>query len=787
MKRICFSLFMLIPLFLYCQVNTTVLKALQQNDRIQIKSLLDQGFNINSKDENGATVLMWSIYLSNIETISFLVANGAKVENPEGFLDTKKIDKEKSTKFYSIQSIALSRTNCESTDLLKFITLKLGFSLYINEYNPESGKFDGRTVINLLQNKQRMYSRRGKNYKSISQCPLKDLFLIFGDSLDYALRDKNGIIAKKIEEEKENILDKYRFIYNRLSGGYYVEDFDRSTYFERQTRLNRYKDQLSLLVSKVQNDTTIQDQRTKEIYNTLTAYKGVQFEVNRLVKSTLANDISSQARCQLLSSKLEEVREEIYHLLLNGMGFFEINSADGRLIRLDLNENLKYLEARAKEEFILNEILSHNDLFKNFTLSEQIDNLVNLHQENYKNLQKKLKENEVILEFFEYAELESATKSFAVLIIEKKFKYPKLIHLSHFHELNKDYPSRLFTTSSNKNNRGRPTRAALGYDLQNLYTKLWLPIEDQLQDVEKIFFTLDGMLNKFPFAGFIDDKGRFLCQKYELHQLYSTEILLSDEYFPQSVQNVEEIFLLGGIDYGKEENIVKGDIKKNRNFYRDLLYSPIPYLSGSKREIHSIKKLLETKNENRTISCFEGSHATEFELEKKLTSMNTRKNILHISTHGISLDSPRFCLDEYDNSMVRNSLLLANVANSVEKIGYFDRFDNIWSGYEILNLELDSTVLAVLSACSSGLGYMEAGENPFGLSLAFKTAGVKNLLVSIDKVDDDATREFMEVFYLNLYNSSENNIYHAYRITQEELIKKHPNEPHRWAVFTLIE
>jgi CHAT domain-containing protein len=100
---------------------------------------------------------------------------------------------------------------------------------------------------------------------------------------------------------------------------------------------------------------------------------------------------------------------------------------------------------------------------------------------------------------------------------------------------------------------------------------------------------------------------------------------------------------------------------------------------------------------------------------------------------------------------------------------------------EVFNLKLRAD-LVVLSACQTGLGQLIRGEGIEGLSRAFYYAGASAVLLSLWAVNDQASYQLLERFYLHL--RSANPVMDSLRRAKLEMIDSGVlSHPYYWAGF----
>jgi CHAT domain-containing protein len=282
-----------------------------------------------------------------------------------------------------------------------------------------------------------------------------------------------------------------------------------------------------------------------------------------------------------------------------------------------------------------------------------------------------------------------------------------------------------------------------------------------------------------------------------LVQLNSTKTLT--ETTEQKILPADSLVLYGGIAYQADSATLK--MQLNKKLFPDEITKTGAfhaadeqswnYLPFSEEEVEQIKNL-GSKN-HFAITLMSGEEATEESL-KELQGKHSPA-VLHIATHGFFFPDPEQQKDNKNvnqnvfkyaaNPLMRSGLFFAGAFYTWTKNRSFTGLeDGIATSYEIANLFLPNTKLAVLSACETGLGDIKGSDGVWGLQRAFRIAGAKNLVMSLWKVPDTETAEFMGLFYENIFRQQ--TIADAFTTAQTIMKNKYRNDPYKWAAFILV-
>ncbi len=313
------------------------------------------------------------------------------------------------------------------------------------------------------------------------------------------------------------------------------------------------------------------------------------------------------------------------------------------------------------------------------------------------------------------------------------------------------------------------------------------PIRKLLGDVRNVLISPDGALNLVPFAALIDEQKHYAVENFTFTYLTSGRDLLRLETHYASKQG-PVVIANPHFDQtsGPTVSIVPVAPSNDRNRSREFQERFVP-LDATADEARDVSALLSGAR------VLTGNQATESALKQV-----RGPSILHIATHGFFLqkraEQKPVAGDQHapssingpatmtlsENPLLRSGLALAGANQRDGGNGE----DGILTALEATGLDLWGTKLVVLSACETGVGDVQNGEGVYGLRRALVLAGAESEMISLWKVNDDATRDLMVDFYKRLESGVGRS--EALRQVQLKMLKTTDhNHPYFWAAFIL--
>lgn len=439
------------------------------------------------------------------------------------------------------------------------------------------------------------------------------------------------------------------------------------------------------------------------------------------------------------------------------------------------NRILPYILSKSENKQYIDEIYNYSALFSKVisqyptNLADMLLNISNNEQHiGWKDICKVLDENEIAIEYLNYVEVgenkDNSQIRYYALVLEKESLQPQFIPLCY--EID-------YLNSS-------PTRK---------YELIWKPILSHFgSKIKKIYFSPSGILNSKCIEYLPINDSININELYDIYRLSTTAQLLRT---PKEYRKFSNIVLFGGLIYNTDSisNIPSS------------LRSGFDYLPNTLLEVNDIGGIL---NDHKISYCiYDGLTGTE-DIFKKLSGSST--SIIHMATHGfyvrpedaekqIKEQNMSFILKERDYSVTEEMLSLSRSALVLSKGNLLPNRevvpaamdDGILTANEISSVDLQQCDLVVLSACNTGLGDITI-DGSYGFQRAFKKAGVNSILMSLTKVDDDATRILMVEFYKNLVSGK--NKHQSLKDAQKYLRSvengKYEN-PIFWTSFILLD
>jgi len=253
------------------------------------------------------------------------------------------------------------------------------------------------------------------------------------------------------------------------------------------------------------------------------------------------------------------------------------------------------------------------------------------------------------------------------------------------------------------------------------------PVREWIEGADRLFIVPSRALHHLPFSTLPVARDRYLVQDHTIRMLPNASSLL---YLDKEVTDDTERILAMG-------NPARSDGSA------DLVFA--------EKEVSAVAGRFP-RPEVRT-----GADATESALkEGELVG----RGVLHIAAHG-----------HYDRrEPLKSALLLSPDGKN----------DGNMEVVEVFALRMNPR-LVVLSACESGIGSLEGGDEMQGLNRAFLYAGAGGVLASLWSVSDESTYHLMDRFYREL---AERPAAEALQRAQLDVMESYP-EPFHWGAFYL--
>ncbi|MEM9454250.1 MAG: CHAT domain-containing protein [Myxococcota bacterium] len=279
---------------------------------------------------------------------------------------------------------------------------------------------------------------------------------------------------------------------------------------------------------------------------------------------------------------------------------------------------------------------------------------------------------------------------------------------------------------------------------RRLHQALIAPLLPHLEGARRLLLSPDGEMRRVSFATIPTEDGKYLLEDYLVHYLNAGRDLLRPwSRFEPSV----------------EPGLAIANPKGAR-------------LPGTNKEAQILRDIF------RGIDIWDDREATE----SKFRGIS-RPWMLHIGAHGFSQDEQRRSMGSQLDPMIFSGLKMAEPTLRAKDTAEGPD-DGLLSAYEISWLDLRGTQLVTLSACSSGLGAIEAGEGVLGLQRSIAIAGAQSVVMSLWDVSDEATPWLMKQFYRSLRDGQSRD--QAMQRAQLEFLRCQGREhPYFWGSFVV--
>jgi CHAT domain-containing protein len=330
---------------------------------------------------------------------------------------------------------------------------------------------------------------------------------------------------------------------------------------------------------------------------------------------------------------------------------------------------------------------------------------------------------------------------------------------------------------------------------ESLRRRIWDPIASHIGRPTLLLIVPDGALNLVNFATLPLPDGRYLLEEGPvMHSLSSERDIVPVAPAPGAKGGV---LAIGSVDYdaiptimasagpaaesaepGSDRRPSSGDPstpptsegaavpayyrspESGCDDLRDLRFAPLPATSA---EVEAVTASATLHTAARDVMKLVGAAASE----SAFKTAADRYGTLHLATHAYFVNdrcgagaaggtarssegggrAPQPPVPVLEDPLLWSGLALAGANRRGDPAVGLAGDDGLLTAEEIASLDLSGVRWAVLSACRTGVGTLRSGEGVLGLRRAFAIAGAGTLIMSLWRVEDEATSAWMAALY----------------------------------------
>ncbi len=322
-------------------------------------------------------------------------------------------------------------------------------------------------------------------------------------------------------------------------------------------------------------------------------------------------------------------------------------------------------------------------------------------------------------------------------------------------------------TSPGLDTQGRERACASAGDA--LRALIWDPVWSTLHNPRRVIVVPDGALNLVSLGSLAGRDGRYLVESGPtIHYMAAEKDMVRP---PRPPAAGGELLIVGGPDFDaarvasgqpavqQEERKppLVSSLRSPRGAcaaFASLIFDPLPQ---ARAEADQIASLWARSGPVRKLT---GPAASEAAFKAAAPGASA----LHVSTHAFFMaprcdaaaapETPAAPEADFEyrgepagGTLLFSGLALAGANRREDQAAGEAAEDGILTAEEIAALDLSRVEWVVLSACETGVGKVLSGDGVLGLRRAFETSTSGSLIMSLWKVEDDATRVWMEKLY----------------------------------------